>query len=412
MNRISTNMPNDNLQYHTRKQQVELNRSQNRMAAQTKILNLRDDPAAAGHATRYQSYLHRLNRYSDNIEVSMGQYRITEGHMRHAVDILQEIRQLAVRGANNVFGPDQLKTIGTEVNELFNEFINTANAVDGEGSSVFAGNRINHSAYRVINGRQPGVAESVVQQVEYLGDIGTRQVEIADGKYVELNFPGNSVFWAERQQVYAPGDARDYVVPQDSVITVNGENINLSEGDNVYQIITRINAAAAGTRASLDPVTNGLVLETTVARQLWIADEEGSVLQSLGIVNDQRPPHNLTQDTRVFGGSAFDAIINLRDSLYQNDPLTVGGSGLRNIDSVLSNVLSNLGSLGAKSNRLDIAFRRTEKEIEDVTTNSSTLTDLDFTEALTEFSALELTYRATLSVSADVIQPTLLDFLR
>ncbi|MGI9256999.1 MAG: flagellar hook-associated protein 3, partial [Salinispira sp.] len=96
MNRISTNLPNDNLQYYTRQRQVALNESQNRMAAQTRILNLRDDPAAAAHATRHQSYLTRLKRYNDNIGNSINHYRVAEGHIRHSVDILQEIRAIAV----------------------------------------------------------------------------------------------------------------------------------------------------------------------------------------------------------------------------------------------------------------------------------------------------------------------------
>ena len=263
-----------------------------------------------------------------------------------------------------------------------------------------------------LKGGLPNVDGALAQQVEYIGNIETRSTEIADGKYIELNFPGNKVFWAERQQLYAQSDARDYVVQQDSIITVNGENIQLREGDNVYQIIARINDAPAELRSSLDPVTNSMVLETTVSRQLWLADEEGTVLQDLGILSDRRPPQNIADDARLSGGSAFDAVIRLRDNLFRGDIIDIGGDGLRSIDSALSTLLSQLGSLGAKTSRMELAFKRTEKEIVDVSANASRISDLDFTEALTEFSMLELTHRAALSVSAKVIQPTLLDFLR
>ena len=414
MNRISTNLPNDNLQYHTRQRQIELNESQNRMAAQTRILNLRDDPAGAAHVTRHQSYLARLERFSNNIQNSVDHYRTAEGQMRHGVDILQEIRQIAVRGANGIYDSENLAAMGREVNELLTEFINTANARDAEGQSIFAGNRTSNLPYRVVQGRVPGIGETVVQEVEYIGDIGIRSAEIADGKYIELNFPGNKIFWAEKQQLYAEIDARDYVVQQDSVITVNGQNIQLREGDNVYQIIARINESPAEVKAGLDPVSNAVLLETTVPRQLWLADEEGSVLQNLGLLEDgdRRPPQNIADGVRVFGGSAFDAIIRLRDNLFQGDTIDVGGDGLRSIDSALNTLLSGLGSLGAKTSRMELAFKRTEKEIVDVSANSSRISDVDLTEALTEFSMLELTHRAALSVTAKVIQPTLLDFLR
>jgi flagellar hook-associated protein 3 FlgL len=246
MNRISTNLPNDNLQFHTRNRQVEMNESQNRMAAQTRILNLRDDPAAAAHATRQQSYLNRLERFSENIETSINQFNAAEGQMRHAVDLLQEIRQIAVMGGNGTYTRDDLMAMGRQVDELLREFINTANATDAEGLSMFSGNRTRNLPYRVIEGRSPGAGENLVTNVEYIGDIGVKRTEIADGKYIEMNFPGNQVFWAENQQIYSQTDAGAYVVQNDSEITVNGVAVQLREGDNVYQVMAKINDAGAG----------------------------------------------------------------------------------------------------------------------------------------------------------------------
>ncbi|AHC14630.1 flagellar hook-associated protein 3 [Salinispira pacifica] len=414
MHRISTNLPNDNLQFHTRNRQVRMNEAQNRMAAQTRILNLRDDPAAAAHATRQQSYLTRLERFSDNIENSMEHYRTAEGHIRHGVDILQEIRQIAVMGGNGTYSKDDLSAMGRQVDELLQEFISSANARDGEGNSIFSGDRTQNLPYRVVEGRIPGMGGTVVTDVEYIGNIGQRKTEVADGKYIELNFPGNQVFWAENQQLYAETDAQNYVVQADSAINVNGTEISLREGDNVYQVISKINDSGAEVKARLDPVSNSLVMETTTPRQLWLADENGSVLQDLGILQDgdSRPPQNISRDARQFGGSAFDAIIRLRDNLYQGDTIDIGGDGLRSIDSALNNMLSNLGSVGAKTSRMELAFKRTEKEIVDVSDRASRLTDIDLTQAITEFAMLEQTHQAALSVAADVMQTTLLDFLR
>ena len=414
MNRISTNLPNDNLQYYTRQRQVALNGSQNRMAAQTKILNLRDDPAAAAHTTRHQSYLTRLNRFSDNIQNSINHYNIAEGHLRHAVDVMQEIRQLAVMGGNGVYSKDDLANMGREVDELLKDFINTANATGAEGSTLFSGNRSSNLPYRVVEGRLSGVQGKLVQNVEYIGNIGVNKTEISDGKYIELNIPGNKIFWAERQQLYAQQDAGNYVVQQDSLISINGTDIQLREGDNAYQIIARINESAAEVRASLDPVSNSMVLETTVPRQLWLSDEEGSVLQDLAILEngDARPPQNIARDARLFGGSAFDAIIRLRDNLFQGNVVDIGGDGLRGMDAALNTTLSQLGSLGAKTSRMELAYKRTETEMLNVSANASRLSDLDLTEAITEFAVLEQTHRAALSITAKVIQPTLLDFLR
>lgn len=414
MNRISTNLPVDNMQYHTRNREVAMNETQNRMAAQTRILNLRDDPAAAAHSTRQQSYLNRLERFSDNIQTSIGQYNVAEGHMRHGVDLLQEIRQLAVMGANGTYSQEDLTAMGNQVDELLREFVNTANATDAEGLSLFGGTRTQSLPYRVVEGLSPGAGDNLITNVEYIGDNGVKQTEIADGKYIELNMPGNEIFWAENQQIYSRSDAGNYVVQADSEISINGRSVQLTEGDNVYAVMAKINDSGAGVRSSLDPVNGSLMLETTSPRQLWLEDESGSVLQDLGILSgtDQRPPQNINTDAQVFGGSAFDAIIRLRDDLLQGDTLDIGGDGIRSIDSALSNMLGKLGTVGARTSRMELAYKRTENELLDVTANESRLTDVDLTEALTEFAMLEQTHQAALSVSAKVMQTTLLDFLR
>ena len=68
MQRISTNMPNDDMQYHSRIREWKMNDLQNNIAEQTRIGELRDDPVEAAHSARYQSLLQRLNRYSKNID--------------------------------------------------------------------------------------------------------------------------------------------------------------------------------------------------------------------------------------------------------------------------------------------------------------------------------------------------------
>ena len=56
MQRISTNMPNDDMQFHARMRESSLNRLQNQIASQSRIQNLRDDPTGAAHATRHASF--------------------------------------------------------------------------------------------------------------------------------------------------------------------------------------------------------------------------------------------------------------------------------------------------------------------------------------------------------------------
>ena len=63
MKRISSQMNNNNTQYNLRIQEQKLNKINSQIGTQQRITSLRDDPVAAGHLVKYQSYLTRVNKF-------------------------------------------------------------------------------------------------------------------------------------------------------------------------------------------------------------------------------------------------------------------------------------------------------------------------------------------------------------
>lgn len=415
MYRISTHLTNNDMQFWARRREFELNQLQNQMANQTRIQNLRDDPLAAAHSTRYQSYQMRLERFRDNIEYAQDNFRVSETYMKQTVDILQRVRELAVQGANGTYTTSDRQKMGTEVNQLLNELVQLANGRNADGNTLFAGTKTQAEPFRAIQGNVQGADGRLITDVQYIGNIEKNRTEIAEGAYIDMNFAGNEVFWAENQQVFSTVDATGYQVQQDSTIRIDGVDIRLTQGDNIYAVMSKINASEAAVQARLDPVQSSLVLETTSPHQMWLQEGEGStVLQDLGVLEDgdNPPPQNIAASADVFGGSVFDMVINLRDRLYEGDTIDIGGSALRGIDDGLNNVLSNLASLGAKDTRLQTVFTRTEREIPQVAEMNSKEVDLDMTRAITDLRMLEYTHRASIGTAGRILQQTLLDFLR
>ncbi|MFP4012037.1 MAG: flagellar hook-associated protein 3 [Spirochaetaceae bacterium] len=415
MHRISTNLTNDDMQFWARRREYDLNRVQNQMSQQTRIQNLRDDPLAASHSTRFQSYTTRLERFSENIEYTRDNYEVTEGYMRQATDIMQRVRELAVQGANGSYNTEDRRKMATEVNELLNELVQLANARNGSGETIFSGTKSKTEPFRAVHGDVEGASGQVITNVDYIGNIERNRAEVAEGSFIEMNFPGNEVFWAENQQVFSTTDATGYQVQEDSTIRVDGVEIELSQGDNIHAVISKINNSKAAVEARLDPVQSSLVLESTSPHQLWLEDAgEGTVLQDLGVLadGDNPPPQNIAASADVFGGSVFDVVMNLRDRLYEGDTLDIGGSALRGIDDGLENMLSNVASLGAKDTRLETVYERTEDEIPKMKEMNSKEVDLDLTRAVTDLRMLEHTHQAAIGTAGRILQQTLLDFLR
>ncbi len=415
MQRVSTNMSNDDMQYYARRRESRLLNTQNQIASQNRIQALRDDPAAAAHATRHSSYLFRLNRYSRNIETAQLRHRESEVYMQEAVSILQRVRELGLQGAQGTYTREDTRAMAAEVNQLLNQLVESANAKGGDGAMLFAGDRTQSAPFRAITGRVEGFGEPVIAQVQYLGTISENRTEIAEGSYIPLNFAGNQVFWAENQQIFSSVNATSYVVQEDSTIHVDSQEVQLRAGDSVSAIIAKINDSGAPVRAHLDPVQNSLVIESTAPHQLWLDDgENGQVLRDLGILSERgnAPPMNIASSARVFGGSMFDTMVNLRDRLAAGDTINIGGRALGAIDSALDNLLGRLGTLGSYDERLRLAFDRTQSTIPEITSRYSNEVDVDMAEAITELRMLEYTHRAAIGAAARIIQPTLLDFLR
>jgi len=419
MKRISTNMPNYDMSHYMRLREWQMNELQNKMAAQTRLKELRDDPIAAGHATRFQSKAVRLAQFLENISTVRDDMALAEGNLRSAVDIMQRARELAVQGANGIYTEEQMAYVAEEVDQLLRELLEVANGRDGQGNYLFSGFRSRVEPFRLHTGRVEGSSDSeVVAGVEYVGDIGANQGEVAEASVVDYRLPGNSAFWAELQQIYSSVEALTYRVQEDSVIRLDGVEIPLRAGDNVYAIVDKINASQAPLKARLDPVQSSLALEATVAHQIWPEDVRGTVLQDLGIVGrgpgqaSASPPLNIADSANVYGGSIFDMVIALRNALYKGDTHVIGGAALRGIDDSIEALSSHLAQVGAKDSRLQVTAQRLEMERPEYIRFYSEEADLDITQAITELKTLEYTHQAAAATAARILRPTLLDFLR
>ena len=248
MHRISSQMNNNNTQSNLRLQEMRLNKANNQIGSQRKIQQLRDDPLAAGHLVRYQSYLNRVNTFEKNALTLSDEFSVREGYMTDSLEIMQRIRELAVTGANGVYTPDDMKNMATEVDELLKALVQNANAVSADGKSIFAGTNTTATAFDVEMGNVEGSGIPLIQNVRYNGNIDVNSVEIDENKYLINDNAGNKTFWAENQQLFGARDASQWQASSDSVISVDGVKINVTQGDNIYALVAKINNSNAAVK--------------------------------------------------------------------------------------------------------------------------------------------------------------------
>ena len=412
--RISSQLNNNQTQYNLRRQEVRRAKIDRQIGTQSRISSLRDDPIAAGHLVKYQSYLTRVNNFEKNATTLSDQYLYREGYMTNSLEIMQRVRELAVTGANGIYTQDDMRNMAVEVNELLGELIQNANAVAPDGNSLFAGTNSNIRAFDVDMGAVEGSTVPLISAVHYNGSIEQNKIEVDENKYITVETAGNRIFWAENQRLFGGRDAREWQAQNDSIISVDGQKIAVEAGDNVYALVSKINASGAAVKASLDPVTHGLNFSTTDARQLWLEDVSGSALNELGIIKDssQHPPYNIGDSVKVSGGSLFDTVIALRDAFFAGDSEAIGGRVLMSLDSGINTLVNRVAKSGSEYERLQNDMTRNSAVALNVTGQISREGDLDLTKAITDEKMLEYTQNATLSNAGKMYSSTLLNYMR
>lgn len=420
MNRITNRMINNTMTHNLQRHQRSMDELQNSLATGKKVRVPRDNPVSATNQMQYQTRLTEVNQFIENLGEAEQFLNQQDSALQSASSIFQRIRVLAVQGANGTYSSFELKeAAATEINQLLEELVNIANTKDAAGRSLFGGYDTGTPEspnpfvpiYMTLTAGNQGDA---MTGVEYRGDIGGLKREVSKGEYMDVNAPGNSVFWSSNQIVTSNFNAAEYTTKTNQKFSIDGIEINVAAGDTIDIIIEKINNAGLSVRASKGG-RNNMILETTTAHQMWLEDVgSGTVLKDLELVNPAKsqPPNNFAATATVDGMSIFEMVIQLRDDLVRGDQELVGGRDLAHIDMGLDNLLRGLSQVGAKQNRIGELARRAEYTKSNVTEMLASSEGIDYTEEIMNFKWVESVHNYALSVGAKSIKTTLLDFLR
>jgi flagellar hook-associated protein 3 FlgL len=123
--------------------------------------------------------------------------------------------------------------------------------------------------------------------------------------------------------------------------------------------------------------------------------------------------------TEVFGATGspqqlFAVLDEIADALEDDDaslhPRLQGG--LVNLDTAIDTVITTLGQLGARFNRVETMRSAAESQLLSLSDSLSEAEDIDLPKTIVDLQMQEVAYKAALGATARVVQPSLLDFLR
>ena len=416
MTRVSSDMTFTDHSYYLRRREEELFNASGRVNTHSKLFRLRDDPIAAAHSIRYESYLARLERFEQNTEYARTHYNNAHDYLTESTEILQRLREIAVTGANGVYSPEDLRIMAIEVNELLKGLVDISNILGPDTKQAFAGDKVFTQPFRIVEGRVDGGDETMIVRVEYRGAGSTREIEIGDRMFIDLDIGGGDAFWAEKMHIISGVDATDYRVQEPGSFFIDGVEINVNVGDTLPSIVAKINESGAPVKASIDPDTRGLVIEGTTAHLITAEDgaDGASVLRDLGIISGNMVNNapNWAPEAMVSGGSVFDMAIRLRDGLLRGDYDFVGSQGIHGIDLSLKKMGETRAAISSRHERAGFAGSRISDQILNVTEMYKREAGIDMDTAIMDMHMANFSYNAILQSASRLLPNTLLDFLR
>jgi flagellar hook-associated protein 3 FlgL len=143
--------------------------------------------------------------------------------------------------------------------------------------------------------------------------------------------------------------------------------------------------------------------------------DDGIVLRT--VAPDTKIEVNVT-GKQVFGegeNQLFAVLQEIATALRESDGDELHSkldAGLGKLDAGTDRIITTLGTVGARYNRIETMRSNVDDKLIGLTTNLSEVEDIDLPKTIVDLQMQEVAYKAALGATARVVQPSLLDFLR
>jgi flagellar hook-associated protein 3 FlgL len=438
---------------------------QEQLATGRRVNRPSDDPVAALRILPLRAQVRDLGLMTDNAQLARETMNVGAAALEEASGLLQRVRELAVQAGNGTKSGSDLRTIGEEVDQLLQQMLGLANT-NKAGQFLFGGTRTDAAPFRMVetDGRS---------RVAYDGNQDAVSIEVAPGVRTTLNAPGDAIFQRhERRPTLFSGDtgarpsgALDSGVGFDTLDVafagLSGAPPEITAGAGPTDAVGPLSYSFSGGALSIDggpavpipavdqpfvtadgrtiyltvasppvPPSGSFVSEaalsidggasTTVvdfsAAAVQVRDAaDGSVLnvdvQQLARTGQEEINYQGTFDV-------FTMLIALRDTLRGADGGNLDGVRERTrgliaeIDGAHSAVLDGTSSYGSRAEHMDLIRARVDSMLLGTRESLSAAEDVEIAEAILALNKQQMTYQASLGVSARVVQTSLLDYLR
>jgi flagellar hook-associated protein 3 FlgL len=376
--------------------EAEITQTQTELSTGIALQNAADNPAAMAQVTQLNAQISASKQYQTNGSALNANLQIEEQSLSDATTTMQSARDLALEANNAALTSSQRGDISTQLQQLLQQLVSTANSTDSNGNYVFSGETSTTQPFS-----QSGAS------VAYNGSTSVSQVQISSNQRVSSGDSGAGVF------------------------------MNIPTGNGTFT--TAVSAANTGT-ATIDT-------GTVTSSSQWVPDTYTITFTDptdYTVTNSAGDPVTggtyTTPGTITFNGisttvtgtpaagdtftvapagtaSAFSTISNLITAL--NNPnlnsaqiASQVGTAVEQMDAAVSNFSNVSASVGARINSITAANTTATASQTAMTGQVGNLQQVDYAAATTQLSTQELALQAAQESYASIAKMSLFNYLQ
>lgn len=339
-----------------------------------------DDPIGSSKALRLRTDLAKIGQYTRNVDDARSWMKETELAMEEINEILHRANELTNQAATETYSEDDLIKMKQEFTEMKDAVIQIANTSYG-GRSIFTGYKTEE---KLLDDDGNYLINLFPDRFDYLDESNPSNIEEKSGKIIYENgaykvmgesgleigtYENGEISLASDYKLKKVYDGRvEYRTGQEETVSVN------TLGYNIFGTVKKTGDGETGLEKHREP--------------------------------DYKTP--AVQGEKAYVIKLFD---ELEEALSNRDTKRLE-DGLKDIQDTRANILSEVSKVGAKVNRVNITSEKLEDQNLNMRDLLSQVEDVSIPETYMKLMLEKNVYNASLSIGAQIIQPSLADFIR
>ncbi|MGL6159409.1 flagellar hook-associated protein FlgL [Microbulbifer sp.] len=381
------------------RQQGEFLKVGQQIASGRRVVNPSDDPQAASRAVQVSQSLAATEQYGEARVSARNALAQEESVLDSVGDAIASAKALVIQAASDTLSDADRASVASELRGVYETVIGQANAADGNGRYLFGGYR---------DGSEPFV-RAADGSVSYVGDASARQVRIDASRLMSVADNGETVF---RSVHPSAGYVAEAGGANAGSVTFAGPRV-VDETDpgfgGAYEIAFSVTGGSATYSVNGGPAQ---------------PYEEGSAIEFGGLsltlkgapADGDRIDVDLAENMNTDLFATFEKALAVLEQPAGTDAEKAARGNtlstvMREFDNSLDNVLTTRASVGARLNELDVVDSVAGNRALNYEQALSDLVDLDYVEAISEYSLRQVGLQAAQKAFVDIKGMSLFDRL-